>query len=78
MQADQQSVIHAIRALDTEQKGYFDFKAFSKKMGPGTSDRIAKFTKTEEQLEEITHLPEVGGPSQNALKVQMKKGCMVS
>jgi Ca2+-binding EF-hand superfamily protein len=32
IKADPNSVLHAIRALDTNQKGYFDFTSFSKKL----------------------------------------------
>lgn len=43
IQADSKSIIHAIRALDTDQKGYFDYRSFSKKMQPGMSEKMSLF-----------------------------------
>ena len=42
-------MLHAVRALDTEGKGYLDYTEFSKKLTPGIAERV-----------EGLHLPEVG------------------
>lgn len=59
IKADPLSIMHAVRALDKEQKGYFDYKEFTKKMGPGMSERVASFENGEE-LDNSVRLPDVG------------------
>ena len=49
IKSDFHSVLHAVRALDTEGKGYLDYTEFSKKLTPGIAERV-----------EGLHLPEVG------------------
>ena len=60
VKADSQSVLHAIRALDTDQKGYFDYKTFSKNWGPGMSERLAKLAQSDKGIKDLVHLPQVG------------------
>ena len=69
-------VLHAIRALDTEQKGYFDFRAFSKKMTPGISDRIAALDMGVDGEIKLT-LPDVG-PSKSRLADHIRKAATVT
>lgn len=48
IKSDYHSVLHAIRALDTENKGYFDYREFSKKISPGVGERLAAMNGTGE------------------------------
>jgi hypothetical protein len=70
IQADKKSIIHAIRALDTDKKGYFDYRSFSKKMQPGMSEKMALF---EEHVADDLSLPQVSAPSKQLLEGNIKK-----
>jgi Ca2+-binding EF-hand superfamily protein len=74
VKADYNSILHAIRALDSERKGYLDFRTFSKRLTPGIGDRVAKMDTERESggaLSEL-HFPDVG-PSKSRLTTVMKK-----
>ena len=75
IQADSKSIIHAIRALDTDQKGYFDYRSFSKKMQPGMSEKMSLFD--QHGSENIT-LPEVSAPSKQLLEGNIQKTATVT
>ena len=69
MKADFHSVLHAVRALDPEGKGYFDYNQFSKSLTPGIADRIASKS-------DIT-LPDVG-PSKNRIAENIRRAAIVT
>lgn len=59
IKADPSSVLNAIKALDTNMKGYFDFTSFSKKLQPGVSDRVAALESGFDRTQLLV-MPEVG------------------
>jgi hypothetical protein len=63
----------AIRALDADNKGYFDFRTFSQKMTPGIGERFASMDPTiSESARENLHLPDLG-PSKAHLATHIRK-----
>lgn len=69
IKADFSSVLHAIRALDSDQKGYLDFRTFAKKLTPGVSERIASMDPLRDG--DDIRFPEVG-PSKSRLSSNIK------
>ena len=59
VQADSKSILHAIRALDTDKKGYFDYRTFSKKIAPGMSERMSALEDRHIDEAAEVQLPEV-------------------
>lgn len=75
VKADYNSILHAIRALDQEQKGYLDYRTFAKRLTPGVSDRMASIDPSSGGLGEL-HFPDVG-PSKSRLTTVMKRAANV-
>lgn len=59
VQADSKSIVHAIRALDTDHKGYLDYRSFSKKITPGMSERMSALEARHIEESAEVQLPEV-------------------
>lgn len=59
VQADNKAILHAIRALDTDQRGYFDYRTFSKKITPGMSERMSALEDRHIDDNAEVQLPEV-------------------
>ena len=72
VQADSKSIIHAVRALDNDQKGYLDFRSFSQKMTPGMSERISALEGRHIDRNAEIQLPEVQ-PTRQRLKTNITK-----
>lgn len=82
VKADYHSVLHAIRALDTEQKGYLDYRTFSKKLTPGVGERMATLSATAREggpkdESDLLILPDVG-PSKHNLAAHIRKAANVT
>jgi hypothetical protein len=71
-QADPKSILHAIRALDTDQKGYLDYRAFSKKITPGMSERMSALESRHTDDTADVQLPEVV-PTKQRLRSHIQK-----
>jgi hypothetical protein len=72
VQADPKSILHAIRALDTDQKGYLDYRAFSKKIAPGMSERMSALEERHTEDSAEVQLPEVV-PTKQRLRSHIQK-----
>ena len=72
MQADSKAILHAIRALDTHQKGYLDFRSFSKKIAPGMSERMSALESRHTDETAEVQLPEVY-PTKQTLRSHIDK-----
>lgn len=55
IRSDASAVMQAIRVLDKDQKGFFDYNTFSKRMGPGVGEKVSAMINGGEVLS----LPEV-------------------
>lgn len=72
VKAQYSDVVHAIRALDTEQKGFLDFRSFAKKLTPGISERMTQLCQTPTNVDDLLHLPDVG-PGKKIISEHIKK-----
>ena len=72
VQADSKSIVHAIRALDTDQKGYLDYRSFSKKITPGMSERMSALEARHTEDSAEVQLPEVV-PTKQRLRSHIQK-----
>ena len=72
VKADSKAILHAIRALDTDQKGFFDYRAFSKKIAPGMSERMSALEERHVDEAAEVQLPEVY-PTKQILKSHINK-----
>lgn len=64
--------MQALRALDPDQKGYFDYRAFAKKLTPGVGERMALLGGASEDV----RLPDVG-PSKTYIADNIRKAANV-
>jgi hypothetical protein len=71
--------LHAIRALDQEQKGYLDYRTFAKRLTPGVGERMMstiESSRTGDGALSELHFPDVG-PSKSRLTTVMKRAANV-
>jgi hypothetical protein len=76
VKADYNSILHAVRALDSEGKGYMDYRTFSKRLTPGVGERVASMEPGKLMEDSVIHFPDVG-PSKSRLASNIRKAANV-
>lgn len=77
VKADYNSILHAIRALDTEHKGYLDYRSFSKRLTPGVGERMMSMDGRESGSVSELHFPDVG-PSKSRLNSNIRRAANIN